>query len=471
MIQTLSYILIKTFLNLVTAIEKSIRWVAMIIVLVLLYKLGTNILTSLLNRPTLPSWLSAVLYIITCPFSIWLCVKLEIYGTEYNLKLMAKWKLRHRGFHKTWRNKLAWFNAICLFLLALIIWFFITVDTEATQITYNTLLKAIHLLSRMIGIGYKPTLLALFYLLQLTEILSALILFFALFHDYKNRKSFKIFIRSGLCCIALYAFYVVSNIYSSVQPIIFESINQQCDDIYDTIVYWSRMDYNPFSEAPIGFHSVAYEALNIIIIPAICTIALNAILFVIIWNYKVKNEDKDVEIADDKEETDDNLSFMLLLLRTFLGQSYKNALDETNERIKNLSNNFDAQYMAQLTTDDECSILGNDEHKISPERLHAAVVNASIFLKLQQEYGSFLDYVCCLTDVEKEEFKIHSFSDEELSAKATILANDLRFRGFKYIGESAAIDLLMTLQHSTKRRKSLYEFRLFNRNKENKGKK
>ena len=460
MIRTLYYIFVKTVINFFVIAEKIVRWIVFLLLFLLLCRFGCDLFLSLTDKEVVPSWVCCIIYFISVILMYCISSILSFFHFDepFTDKLFGKWWFRYQAFDYTWRNKVAWVNAICLFVIAIIGWLMVFVfDTEFTRIAYKGMLACIHLLSRSLGIGYKPTLLALFYGNFFVKVLSCMMLLFALLHNRSHRNNALIFTRSGLCCILFYVCSIGYDCFNSVSEIFLEGIEQQCACIYDYLLEYAYVDS----------HSMAYEVFNILLVPTIYTLTLNVILFAYIWNYEGGScdDEDDEEYSNYKlsiATIDDKALFRLVMMRTFYSVYVLSSV--CKKRIKQLTKNFDIEYMSHLTAEEENALLQSNQRKTFSQRLHAAVVNASLFTGLQQEYGSFILYICSITHTEEEQIK-QPCTDKVLSVRAAILANDLRFRGFKYIGEAAAIDILMTLQRSLKKRKHLNEFRLFNKEK------
>lgn len=236
MIRTLYYIFAKTVINFFITVENIVKWIAATLFILLLFRLGCDIFLSLTSYEYVPTWMNWIIYVI----SIILTIRILCYFSfeePFTDKLFGKWWFRYQAFDYTWRNKVAWVNAICLFVIAIIGWFMVFVfDTEFTRIAYKGMLASIHLLSRSLGIGYKPTLLALFYGNFFVKVLSCMMLFLALFHNRSQRKNTLIFTRSGICCILFYVCSIGYECFHIVSKIFFRGIEQQCACIYDYLL-------------------------------------------------------------------------------------------------------------------------------------------------------------------------------------------------------------------------------------------
>ena len=94
--------------------------------------------------------------------------------------------------------------------------------------------------------------------------------------------------------------------------------------------------------------------------------------------------------------------------------------------------NFDVEKVANFDEKKIAKMLANKEIIRSEQKIRASILNAKIFMKIQQEFGSFSDYIWGFTGhkvVYNSDGKVIVLN--ELSDK---ISKDLKKRGMKYVG-------------------------------------
>lgn len=104
---------------------------------------------------------------------------------------------------------------------------------------------------------------------------------------------------------------------------------------------------------------------------------------------------------------------------------------------------FDFNKVAKYN-DEKIEELMNDEGIIRYRRkIEATINNAKQFMKVQEEYGSFSDYIWSFTDGEQIiNTTDEHFTQSELSDKVT---KDLKKRGFKFVGSVTIYSYLQAI--------------------------
>ncbi len=132
---------------------------------------------------------------------------------------------------------------------------------------------------------------------------------------------------------------------------------------------------------------------------------------------------------------DDHKQFEFLLLEGFqAGLSWITILKK-RENFRKAFDNFDYKKIAAYN-EDKIQSLMNDEGIIRNRlKIRAVVSNAKAFMKVQQEFGSFTDYIWGFVNGKTVDAKRKNQSDvpakTELSDK---ISKDLKKRGFKFVG-------------------------------------
>ena len=91
--------------------------------------------------------------------------------------------------------------------------------------------------------------------------------------------------------------------------------------------------------------------------------------------------------------------------------------------------------VAGMTEADVDNILNDPEMIRNYRKIMATVINAQAIVKIQAEYGSFARYLWEYVEGRPREI-IYTHSDEisNVSPFASIVAKDLKKRGFKFVG-------------------------------------
>ncbi len=146
---------------------------------------------------------------------------------------------------------------------------------------------------------------------------------------------------------------------------------------------------------------------------------------------KYHDEEWGVPVRDDKkmfefiilESAQAGLSWYTILKRR---EGYRKAF--ANFNVEQVAE-FDEYKVEQLMQD--ASIIHNRA------KINAAISNAKIFIKIQQEFGSFCNYLWGYVDNIPVENTIHSLADyPATSALSDTISADLKKRGFKFFGST-----------------------------------
>src|SRR5690554_3756304 len=134
---------------------------------------------------------------------------------------------------------------------------------------------------------------------------------------------------------------------------------------------------------------------------------------------------------------EDRKIFEFLILETFqAGLSWITILRK-RENFRKAFDNFDYKKIA-LYNEEKIQSLLKDEGIIRNKlKVRATVTNAQAFMKVQDEFGSFTDYIWGFVDNKPVNEKRKALKEipttSELSDK---LSKDLKKRGFKFVGST-----------------------------------
>ena len=130
----------------------------------------------------------------------------------------------------------------------------------------------------------------------------------------------------------------------------------------------------------------------------------------------------------------------MLVLESFQsGLSWLTILKK-RDNFRKAFDNFDYEKIAEYD-DEKIEELLSDEGIIRNKlKINAAINNAKIFMEIQEEFGSFDEYIWDYTDGEiiKAEYKTES----DLSKK---ISKDLKKRGMKFVGPKIIYSFLESI--------------------------
>ncbi len=132
---------------------------------------------------------------------------------------------------------------------------------------------------------------------------------------------------------------------------------------------------------------------------------------------------------------DDNVLFEFMVLESAqAGLSWETILNK-RDGYRKLFKKFDPKQVAEFTYKDVTRLLKDPSIVRNKLKIEATIANAKAFLKVQEEFGSFSNYMWKWVDNMpiQNEWK----STESLPATtplATDMSKDLKMRGFKFLG-------------------------------------
>ncbi len=151
---------------------------------------------------------------------------------------------------------------------------------------------------------------------------------------------------------------------------------------------------------------------------------------------------------------DDNYLFEMLLLESFhCGLSWFLILNK-RENFRKAFSNFDYNTIANYD-DKKVNELMNDSGIVrNSKKITANIENAKAFIKVQQEFGSFNNYIWSFTDNEIIYNNSGMFiAKNELSDK---VSKDMKKRGFKFMGSVTTYSYLEAIGIMNNHTKNCY---------------
>lgn len=134
---------------------------------------------------------------------------------------------------------------------------------------------------------------------------------------------------------------------------------------------------------------------------------------------------------------DDRKQFEFLTLEgAQAGLSWSTILNKRAGYRKNFAE-FDVEKVARFTKKRIEKILLDPAIVRNRLKVESTVVNAKAFLRVQEEFGSFCEYVWGFVDGEPIQNKIRKDSETPVtSPESDALSEDLKKRGFKFVGST-----------------------------------
>ena len=148
-------------------------------------------------------------------------------------------------------------------------------------------------------------------------------------------------------------------------------------------------------------------------------------------NVKYHDEEWGVPVHDDRE-----LFEMLILEGAQAGLSWLTVLKK-RENYRKAFDNFNVKKVARYTEAKKAKLLLNPGIIRNKLKVNATVVNAQLFLKVVEEFGSFDKYIWQFVGGKPIVNKFKTMSQVPAStAESDAMAKDLKKRGFKFCGST-----------------------------------
>jgi len=134
---------------------------------------------------------------------------------------------------------------------------------------------------------------------------------------------------------------------------------------------------------------------------------------------------------------DDRTQFEFLILEgAQAGLSWSTILNKREGYRRNFSN-FDPSKVACFSVERIGKILQDPSVVRNKLKINAAVTNAQAFLKIQDEFDGFCNYIWQFVDYKPKQNKIKISSDIlATSPESDLLSKDMQNRGFKFVGST-----------------------------------
>ena len=137
---------------------------------------------------------------------------------------------------------------------------------------------------------------------------------------------------------------------------------------------------------------------------------------------------------------DDDILYEMLVLESFqAGLSWITILKK-REAFRKAFDNFDYNKIMNYDENKINELLENEKIIRHRGKIEAAINNAEVFKEIQEEYGSFSDYIWGFTD--GEIIKGEYLTKSELSDK---IAKELKKKGMKFVGSTIIYSYLESI--------------------------
>ena len=137
---------------------------------------------------------------------------------------------------------------------------------------------------------------------------------------------------------------------------------------------------------------------------------------------------------------DDDYLFEILVLVNFqTGLSWEIMLKK-REDFRIAFDGFDVEKIAGYDEKRIEELLKNENIIRNKNKIKAVINNAKVFIKIQEDYGSFYDYIKSFT--KGEIFHERGLTESELSRT---MVKDLKKKGMKYLGPITMYSYLQTI--------------------------
>lgn len=137
---------------------------------------------------------------------------------------------------------------------------------------------------------------------------------------------------------------------------------------------------------------------------------------------------------------DDRKLFELLVLEPFqAGLSWETILNK-RENFRRAFDDFDPEKICQYDEEKILSLLSDSGIIRNRRKIEVTIQNATVFLRIQKEWGSFSAYIWHFTDG-----KVIYENDKTHSPLSDLISRDLKKRGMKFIGTTIVYSYLQAI--------------------------
>jgi DNA-3-methyladenine glycosylase I len=132
---------------------------------------------------------------------------------------------------------------------------------------------------------------------------------------------------------------------------------------------------------------------------------------------------------------DDQKLFEFLILETFQAGVSWHLILKKRENFRKAFLNFDYQQIAHFCDNEVQELMKNAGIIRNTLKIKSAINNAKAFIKIQEEFGSFSNYIWSYVDGKPMDNQLTSLSEvPPFTPLAEKISKDLKKRAFKFIG-------------------------------------
>lgn len=156
---------------------------------------------------------------------------------------------------------------------------------------------------------------------------------------------------------------------------------------------------------------------------------------------------------------DDAVLFEFLLLETFqAGLNWLTILNK-RENFRRAFDNFDYQKIAQYS-DQKYQELLHDEGIIRNRlKIQSAITNAQLFMEIQQEFGSFSNFIWRFVDGKPKVNCFHQRNEVPATTEISdAISKTLKKRGFKFVGSTVMYAFMQAVGMVNDHTKNCFKF-------------
>ena len=134
---------------------------------------------------------------------------------------------------------------------------------------------------------------------------------------------------------------------------------------------------------------------------------------------------------------DDHKIFEFLILETFqAGLSWMTILKK-RENFRKALDNFDYKKISKYSEDKFEELMNNKGIIRNRLKIKATISNATVFIEIQKEFGSFSKYIWNFVDNKPIQNNYSSVNDIPAKTELSdMISLDLKKRGFKFVGST-----------------------------------
>jgi len=134
---------------------------------------------------------------------------------------------------------------------------------------------------------------------------------------------------------------------------------------------------------------------------------------------------------------DEQHLFEMMVLESFqAGLSWYTILAK-RENFRQAFAGFDVVKVSNFNEEDIARLMDDVGIVRNRAKILAAIHNASLFMRLQQQYGKFSNYIWQFTDYKViDKYPEHMSDVPSTTAESDVMAKDMKKRGFKFMGST-----------------------------------